>query len=292
MAIPKMENLPLEWVRAFEAAGRLGSFTAAAHEAGLTQAAISQRIRNLEDRIGAQLFLREARGVALTVEGEAWLPHVSNALQALSRSAGDLFGKAVRKIVISASGSVTQLWVTPRLPALKDGANYQIAMTTMNIEPDFAKANALVEMRYGTGQWPDRLSARLYPEILAPLAAPRLLQQGVDWHELPRIAVSGPRPGWQDWAGKTHDGAPPVPKFRFDSFVAAYAAAVAGLGVILGTLPLCEAAMSDKSLVRLTKNTLAHDASYWMTAKQGKVPHKQWNDLVRCFCHTQGPRPK
>lgn len=284
MTIPKMENLPLEWVRAFEAAGRLGSFTAAAHEVGLTQAAISQRIRNLEDRIGAQLFLRQPRGVTLSVEGEAWLPYVSNALQALSRSADDLFGKTLRKIVISASGSVTQLWLAPRLAALKHKSTYQVSMTTMNIEPDFAKANALIEMRYGTGLWPDRMAARLYPEILAPLVSPRLLQQGVDWQDLPRIAVSGPRPGWQEWAEKTQSDAPMVPKYRFDSFVAAHAAAIAGAGVILGSLPLCAAALSDKSLVRLTKNTLAHGASYWMTAKQGKVPHKQWDDLARCFC--------
>ncbi|MFK5998086.1 MAG: LysR family transcriptional regulator [Rhodobacterales bacterium] len=284
MAIPKMENLPLEWVRAFEVAGRLGSFTAAAHETGLTQAAISQRIRNLEDRIGTQLFLRKARGVALSVEGEAWLPYVSSALQAVARSADDLFGKTLRKIVISASGSVTQLWVAPRLTALKHKTRYQISMTTMNIEPDFTKANALIEIRYGTGQWHDRQSARLYPEILAPLAAPCLLQQGVDWQDLPRIAVSGPRPGWQEWAGKSQSNAPPVPKYRFDSFAAAHAAAVAGLGVILGTLPLCAAALHDNSLVRLTKNILPHDASYWMTAKRGKIPHKQWSDLLQCFC--------
>jgi len=67
---------PLEWVRVFEAAARLGSFTAAAEELGLTQAAVSQRIRNLELRIGAQLFDRQARGVTLSTQGEAWQPHV------------------------------------------------------------------------------------------------------------------------------------------------------------------------------------------------------------------------
>jgi len=284
MALPKMENLPLEWVRAFEAAGRSGSFTAAARETGLTQAAVSQRIRNLEDRIGAQLFLRQARGVVLTVDGEAWLPYVSNALQALSRSAEDLFGKPMKKLSISASGSITELWIAPRLGALEDKTDYQISVTTMNIEPDFVKANAMVEMRYGTGIWPDMLSARLYPEILAPLAAPALAESGARWQDLPRIAVSGPRPGWQEWAEKSHDISPPVPKYRFDSFVAAHAAAVAGIGVILGSLPLCEKELNDKSLIRLTKNTLVHDASYWMTAHQRKIPHKQWSDLVNCFC--------
>jgi LysR family glycine cleavage system transcriptional activator len=66
--------------------------------------------------------------------------------------------------------------------------------------------------------------------------------------------------------------------------VAAHAAAIAGNGVILASLPLCEKELKDKSLVRLTENEMAHDASYWMTAKQGRIPHKQWNDLVHCFC--------
>ncbi|CAG0911715.1 unnamed protein product, partial [Cyprideis torosa] len=71
---------PLEWIRAFEAAARLGSFTAAASEIGLTQAAVSQRIGQLEQHLGIRLFNRKARTISLTVEGEAWLPHVRHAL--------------------------------------------------------------------------------------------------------------------------------------------------------------------------------------------------------------------
>ena len=77
------DRLPLEWIRAFEAAARLGSFTAAAEECGLTQSAISQRIGHLEARLGAQLFIRQARQITLTSEGEAWLPHVQGALLGL-----------------------------------------------------------------------------------------------------------------------------------------------------------------------------------------------------------------
>ena len=60
---------PLEWIRAFEAAARCGSFTAAAAESGLTQSAISQRIGHLEKQLGVALFYRRARTIELTVEG-------------------------------------------------------------------------------------------------------------------------------------------------------------------------------------------------------------------------------
>jgi LysR family glycine cleavage system transcriptional activator len=279
MSDSKFEKIPLEWVRVFEAAGRTGSFTSAAQEIGLTQAAVSQRIRNLEDRLGTQLFSRQARGVTLTIDGEAWLPSVSSALQALGRSTEELFGTPLKKVMISASASVTQLWIAPRLALLNTQGTYQVSMTTMNIEPDFTKANATIEIRYGNGNWPDLLAAQLYRERLTPLASPDILNAKLPWQDLPRIAVSGPRAGWQDWAEQSGETAP-IPKYRFDSFVSAQAAAMAGAGVILGSLPLCEAALASGKLVRLTDNTLPQEAGYWMTAKPTKLSRRQWVDLV------------
>ena len=284
MVKSKIEKLPLEWIRVFEAAGRLGNFTAAAAEIGLTQAAVSQRIRNLEGQIGTDLFTRQARGVTLTVEGEAWLPYVTNALQGLNRSAEDLFGKPLKKVVISAPVSVMQLWIAPRLAQLSGKAKYQISLSTMNIEGDFTRAQAMIEVRYGTGNWRDTRQTLMFKEVLTPMAAPHLLQDGADWQDLPCIAVSGPRPGWQEWAVQSGQAAPPVPLLRFDSFVSAYAAAISGAGVLLGSVPLCAAALADKSLTLLSSATLEHGAGYWMTSKEGKLPRKQWDDLVACLC--------
>ena len=289
MARNAMDKLPLEWVRVFEAAGRTGSFTAAAHEVDLTQAAVSQRIQNLEQRIGAQLFTRQARGVTLTVEGEAWLPHVSAALRSLNRSADELFGKPLQKLVLSASASVIQLWIVPRLAGLDPGQHLQLSLTTMTIEPDFARSNADVEIRYGSGSWSDLIAARLYPEVLTPLATPALLNHTRPWQELPRIAVAGPRPGWQEWAERTGDAAPPAPRYRFDSFVAALGAARAGLGVLLGSVPLCAPDLADGKLRRLSQDALTQEAGYWLTAREASLPSRQWQQLVASLCAPQGP---
>ncbi len=274
----KLENLPLEWVRVFEAAGRTGNFTAAAQEVGLTQAAVSQRIRNLETRIGTRLFTRQARGVSLTVEGEAWLPYVTSALQALNRSAEELFGKPLKSITISASASITQMWIVPRLAMNKSPHNYQISITTMNIESDFPEARATVEIRYGNGDWPKKHKVQLFKEALAPMAAPKIMQNGGDWLELPRIAISGPRPGWQEWANHFGDSGHGVPALRFENLVVARDATKAGLGVMLGSIPLCKDALEDGTLVRLTENTLELDEGYWMTANE-RLPINQWEDL-------------
>ena len=96
---------PLDWLRVFEAAGRHGNFTAAADELGATQAAISQRIRNLESWLGRQLFSRGARGVTLTVDGESYLPLVQDTLRALEQGTADLFGKSPGEIRLAALSS-------------------------------------------------------------------------------------------------------------------------------------------------------------------------------------------
>lgn len=282
-----MDKLPLEWVRVFEAAGRNGSFTAAANEVGLTQAAVSQRIQNLETRLGARLFSRQARGVTLTVEGEAWLPYVSHALQGLQRSADDLFGKPLDKLVISASASVHQLWIVPRLARLGNDAHYQVSLATMTIAPDFARSDAMLEVRYGDGRWPGMRSARLYREAVCPMAAPESAARVPRWQELPHIAVSGPRPGWQEWAERTIGNVPPVPRYRFDSFVSALTAARAGLGVVLGSVPLCESELSSGAMIQLSEHTLTLEAGYWLTVRQDLLPTRQWDQLVACLCEPE-----
>jgi len=269
---------PLEWIRVFEAAGRTGSFTSAAAETGLTQAAISQRIRNLEEHIGARLFVRKARGVALTVEGEAWLPYVANALEALTRSADDLFGKPLKQIKILASTSVIELWFAPRLARANNP--HLLSFHTLHTGADLAREDAEVQVRYGLGNWQGRRSTLLYPEALTPMAAPALLAKAKDdWQKLPFIAVSGPRPGWMEWAAVAQGITPPIPAIRFDSYCQAFAAAKAGVGVILGSIPLSQPALKTQELLRLSDIVLEPNEGYWMTSEIGKIPTKQWEAL-------------
>lgn len=274
---------PLEWVRAFEAAGRTGNFTEAARESGLTQAAVSQRIRNLELRLGTRLFDRGRRGVTLTVDGEAWLPHVQNALQVLARSADELFAAPRQRLSIAASASVIQLWIAPRLKQL--GAidpDLQVSVATMNVQPDFPRADADIEVQYGSGQWQDRRCMRLYREVLSPIAAPEVTE-GAVWEKLPRISVSGPRPGWRDWIDR-HGGMVKTPQYRFESFGQALNAAEAGAGVMLGSLPLCHDAIASKRLMRLSGRTLKPAESYWLTSPMTHPDNRVWSQLADIFC--------
>ncbi|MFY9240813.1 MAG: LysR family transcriptional regulator [Roseovarius sp.] len=122
---------PLEWIRAFEAAARLGSFTAAAEDVGLTQAAVSQRIGQLEKHLGTPLFNRRARAISLTVEGEAWVPHVRLALEGLRDSTEGVFGTGHRRLTLSASQTIIDLWLLPRLGRLQALTQAEISIQSM-----------------------------------------------------------------------------------------------------------------------------------------------------------------
>jgi len=276
----------LEWIRVFEAAARLGSFTAAADELGLTQAAVSQRIRNLELKIGAQLFNRGPRGVTLSTQGEAWLPHVQTALALLMHSAANLFEAPRRKITIAASCSVIELWIVPRLIAIAERLPHvQFAFETIQNLPDYDRIEADFEIRFGEGNWAGRQSRRLFREELAPLASPLLgaLPES-DWRTWPRIATSGPRLGWRDWSNAAGLQPMDVPHLRFDTFVQALRAAESGAGVLLASLPLSAGAVATGSLVRLSEETLTMEAGYWITWERAGPDFAERETLIALLC--------
>lgn len=132
---------PLGWFRAFESAARLLSFTAAAEELGLTQSAVSQQIRGLEDRFGCALFVRKHRSIALTDDGRRLLPGVANGIANL-REASEAFEPATdpQILTVATSVSVAQWFLTPLLK-------------------HFIERYGDVKIRIVTAVWPDELIA-------------------------------------------------------------------------------------------------------------------------------------
>lgn len=271
---------PLEWVRAFEAAARLGSFTAAAEDVGLTQAAVSQRIGQLEKQLGTPLFHRRARAISLTVEGEAWLPHVRLALEGLRDSTEAVFGTGHRRLTLSASQTVIDQWLLPRLGRLQSLMKAEISIQSMVVGTHDTPQDDVIRIRYGTGDWPHPYRARLYAEEICPVAAPSLAVGAGHWTAWPRIACAGQRPGWHAWATEFGIPTTPLPDLRFDTHLSALGAAKAGLGVFLASLPLCAEALSTGALVRLHPASLSYHESYWMLASPQAVSRDQWQAIT------------
>ncbi|QIE46285.1 LysR family transcriptional regulator [Pseudohalocynthiibacter aestuariivivens] len=286
MSDMSLNNVPLDWVRAFERAGRTGSFTAAAKECHVTQASISQRISNLEKRIGSRLFVRDARGVTLSVEGEAWLPYVTAAFRSLDESYEELFGIQRDKITISASASVNELWLSPRLRNWQSKHSAQIVLSTMVLQAEDNFLDTTIRVQYGIGEGRNHHKVPLFAEQISPVVAPELMAGHGSWLELPRLALSGPRLGWHEWARHTGDPITPVPKLRFDSFSAALSAALSGAGVLLASLPLCTPLLDQGKLIRVSEHMLEPQESYWMIANKDGLTKSEWSNVTNCFLDT------
>lgn len=146
---------PLQWLRAYEAAARRSSFSAAAAELNLTPAAISHQVRSLEERLGFQLFERLARGLQLTDIGRAYLPSVRKAFDELTISTVGLFGAdheshiTVRTPVLFGAN-----WLAPRLPRFY-AAFPHIKLRILTAVWAESTTAVDVDIRFGDGQWSD-----------------------------------------------------------------------------------------------------------------------------------------
>ncbi|GGY12019.1 LysR substrate-binding domain-containing protein [Paludibacterium paludis] len=165
---------PLKALVAFEAAARLKNFTLAAREVCLTHGAISRQIAQLEDYFGQSLFLRQARGVALTETGERLFRHVAPMLSGLSALGDELRARTGPALVrVSLPPSFGAHWLMPRLPEFYHAfPDIAIELSASLEEADLARDGFDFEIRYGKGEWPEAISEKLCSEALSPVCHP------------------------------------------------------------------------------------------------------------------------
>ena len=273
---------PLDWLRIFEAAGRLGGFSAAAREFGLTQAAVSQRIRQLEHWLGRELFLRSSRGVSLTVAGESYLPHVQSALEVLECGTDDLFGTAPRELRVAGLSTHLNALVIHKLKGfLSSHPEIRLITDSVPRRSNFDDEETWLQIRFGRGNWPERESTLLHREVLAPMARPDPAETG--WPDLPVIEVRGERPGWREWAKKTGGSIPANSRLSVDSMEHGLTAAKDGQGIVLGSVPLARRYLQDNSLCVLLPPGLETSEGYWLTWPKAKSRSEKTRRLIMDF---------
>jgi len=252
---------PLTWFRAFEAAARCLSFTAAAQELGMTQSAVSQHVKALETRLGVALFVRRARGLSLTDEGRKLLPQVSSALETLADAArGFEAGPSKNLLTIASSVSVAQWVIGPHLAEFKARMPDLRLRFVGTIWPDdYNTVRADVEIPFGARSQVGRAGIMLEPNALIALKAPTLHGR---LEGLPLIEAVGTSDGWSKW----RDTVGPVlqPEIFVDSYGAALHMAVQGNGVALVSALLAQNALSSGQLVLADKASLPSHEGYFL----------------------------
>lgn len=266
-------HLPLNALRAFEASARHLSFTKAAIELCVTQAAISHQVKALEERLGAELFRRLPRGLALTDEGRSLLPTLR---ESFDRIAGLLerfeTGRPVEVLNVGAVGTFALGWLLPRLAGFR-AAHPQIdlRLTTNNNRVDLAAEGLDYALRFGGGAWHGTAALRLFEAPMTPVCAPALaatLHQpaALADHVLLRSYRADEWTLWSEAAGiEPLEARGPV----FDSSIALAEVAAAGEGVALVPALLFSRYFDDARLLRPFPVEVSL-GSYWLTWLQSR----------------------
>ncbi len=244
---------PLPWFRAFEAAARHLNFTAAAEELGLTQSAVSQHVRALEDRFGLKLFHRHARGISLTDEGRRLFPDVSRAIDTLSSLSQTYDNRADgRLLTIAASVSIIQWHLAPGLAEFRrrhPGLSIRFINTTWPDEFNVKLAD--VEIRFGAAALVGKDATPLEPDELILVAAPALSADTDSLTDHPLIQVVGTSDTWAHWSRHTGLDIRIEPSLQVDSHGLAVDLARRSAGIALTSSLIAGPSLREGALVRI-----------------------------------------
>ena len=208
-----IEQFPgLRTLRAFDAAARHLSFTRAADDMGVTPAAISNQIKELEDQLGVELFIRTSRTMRLTREGEILRVASAESLETLAKALHRIKRLENRnQIRVSSTPSVAAKWLVPRLDGfLSAFPSADVRIDVSNTLVDFERDDVDVAIRFGAGKYPGLRADLLFQDSLSPVCSPTVITRDkplqvprdllrhtlihLDWQ-----ASGSPWPNWRMW---------------------------------------------------------------------------------------------
>ena len=275
---------PLNAMRAFEAAARHLSFTRAAGELNVTQAAISHQVKALEERLGVTLFRRLNRALLLTDAGQAYLPPLREAFDTLAAASDRLRADDSRGVLtITTLPSIAARWLVPRLGRFREAhPDIDLRIDASQHLTDFGRENVDVALRYGGGEWDGMRAERLMGEDFFPVCSPALregerpLREPDDLRHHTLLHDDN-RTDWTMWflaAGIAGGDPARGPAFSDSSLV--LQAAIEGQGVALGRSALAAADLAAGRLVKPFDISLPGSWAYYVvypeaTAERPKI---------------------
>lgn len=280
-SIPSMSALAT-----FEAAARLVSFTQAAQELGVTQAAVSRQIKLLEDDLNTRLFVRANRRVVLTTAGTALAATVSGAFNNMAVMIETIRQPVAHDTVtVGASLAFSHFWILPRLAGFRAAhPEIKLKLVADDSATDLRHDRLDVAVRFGRPPFRDAQSIASLTDAVFAVCSPKLLQaQGksvetADLLHLPLIASDTVNPTWLTWRtwaqgvglGPDIGRASDLSRLRFNHYTDTIQAAVNGDGVALGWAALLKGHLEEGRLLRIGGNTLTLEDAYHLLVPLGR----------------------
>ncbi|HEV2599442.1 LysR family transcriptional regulator [Sphingopyxis sp.] len=275
-------QLPLNALRAFDAAARHLNFTRAGIELHVSQGAVSHQVAELERRLGTRLFHRLPRGLALTDEGHALVPVVADAFDRVAATLDQYAGGRFRETLkVGVVGTFATGWLLPRLDAFARAfPAIDLRIATNNNRVDLAGEALDYAIRFGDGAWHGTHAEPLVAAPMAPLCTPAIAARLRSPADLvsERLLRSYRADEWALWFAAAGVATPVLRGPMFDSSALMAAAAAAGQGVALAPPSMFARELAAEQLVQ--PFGIAIDAGrYWLT----RLMSRPESDAMRRF---------
>ncbi len=269
---------PLGAIRVFEAAARLGSFTKAAEELGMTQSAASYQIKVLEERAGTPLFIRKIRQIALTEAGERLAPQITGAFSALADAWVNMKGGANGVLSVTTAETFASNWLAMRLGVFQlMHPDLAVKLETSPRLVDLTREDVDIGIRTGNGKWPGLTSHYLFKIDYTPLLSPALaasvggLHHPEDIYKVPLCCADDP--WWKSWfeaAGVPFDperiiAGPVLGTQTYDAM-----AAITNQGAAILTRNLYGVFLTNGQLIQPFEAMGSDGDCYWLVYSEGR----------------------
>ncbi|WP_462157801.1 transcriptional regulator GcvA [Pseudoalteromonas sp. GB56] len=281
---------PLNSLKAFEAAARHLSFTKAAEELYVTQAAVSHQIKTLEEHLGLKLFLRKNRSLLLTEEGQGYFLDIKEIFAQLVDATDKLLARGAKgSLTVSLTPSFAIQWLVPRLSLFHEKhPDIDVRIKAQDQDENSLQDDVDVAIYYGRGHWSGVETHKLHTEYLVPLCSPMLLTgpkplnepQDLQNHILLHDTTRRPWKVWMKTAGVRNVQVNQGPIFSHSSM--AMQAAAHGQGVALGNLVLAKPEIDAGRLIVPFNHSLESKNAYYLVFRESQselgkiVSFKEW----------------
>lgn len=257
---PRPKGPPLNALRAFEAAARLGGFSRAADELCVTSGAITQQIKGLEEWVGTALFERQAQGVKLTRAGAAVAVDFTAVFDDLGRAVQRMRATSGMRVVqIATLPSIAQLWLSPRLPAIRRAyPDLTISVTALENPPNLLRAGFDIGIFYSNAPASPQ-HIRLQQDQIFPVCAPEVAADLTGENDLKNAVLIGDATWAQDWDIWLEDREIASKGPSYSLYSLAVEEAVQGAGVLIGHRALVTAHLAAGTLVAPFQNRIRLD---------------------------------
>ena len=270
---------------------RLGSFTRAAEELAISQAAVSLSVKRLEETLQVKLFHREYRKIILTEKGEKFFNDVSLGMAHIQRAAEEACARTrPDHVTLSISTAFASYWMLPRLGRWRQAhPEIDLRLQTTDKDVDLSVEGITLGIRRGDGEWSGYESVLLAAEEIYPVCSPDYLE-ALGPVERPEDLLKARliifeeafryRPGWADWFKSFGVTAPKQDGLPINDYATALHAAVEGHGVAMGWRHLTEGLLNEGRLVRPLPDKMVTEMGFYLVWPRGRQLTMDASDVV------------